>query len=71
MRRRDDRVSYTDVDSFHARGAGERAHEPVVDAAHVVVVHAGEETDWLPDDKVKHTDGTPVWERSNSGIVNQ
>ena len=37
----------------------------------MVVVHAGEETDRLAHNKVEHTDGTPVWERSDSSIVNQ
>ena len=49
----------TSVDPLHARGAGEGAHEPVIDAVEVVVVHAGEEADGLACCIVHHTDGTP------------
>lgn len=49
-------VPDADVHPLHAGGAGERAHEPVVDAVEVVVVHAGEETDWFADYEFHHAD---------------
>lgn len=43
------------VDTLHACGTGVRAHEPVVNAAHVIEVHAGEQADGLALGEVHHT----------------
>jgi len=45
------------VHRLHARGAGERAQQPVADAVHVVAMHAGEVADGLPRHEVDHADG--------------
>lgn len=55
------------VHSLHARGAGEGAHEPVIDAVEVVVVHAGKEADGFTCCVVHHTDGTPEGGREEEG----
>ena len=39
---------------LHAAGAGEAAHEPVVDALRVVGVHAGQVADTVADHKLDH-----------------
>ncbi len=52
-------MSHADVNALHAGGTGIGAHQPVVDATHVVEMHAGEQTNGLANSKVVHTDGTP------------
>ena len=47
------------VHRLHAAGAGEAAHEPVVDAVHVVGVHAGQVPHRVPDVELDHADHTP------------
>lgn len=49
----------SDVDPLHAGGAGEGAHEPLVSALHVVVVHAREESDWVPHVELHHANWAP------------
>lgn len=44
------------VHGLHARGAGEGAHEPVVDAVRVVDVHAGQEPHRVAHRKLPHAD---------------
>lgn len=47
------------VDGLHTGRAGEGAHEPGVNAVHVIDVHAGQEPDWVAVLKVHHADHTP------------
>lgn len=53
-------VPQCDVHWLHAGGAGEGAHEPVVNAAEVVEVHAREEADGLANNKLHHAYWTPA-----------
>ncbi len=46
------------VDSLQAGWTSEGSHEPVVDAAKVVVVHAWEQANGITRHIVGHTDGT-------------
>lgn len=46
------------VHGLHAGRAGEGAHEPRVDAVHVIDVHAGQEPDGVAVLKVQHADHT-------------
>lgn len=46
------------VHGLHAGGAGEGAHQPGVDAVHMVNVQAGQEPDGVAVLKVHHTDDT-------------
>ena len=45
------------VNTLHAGGAGVGAHKPVVNTAHVVVMHTGEEADGLSHVEVHHAYG--------------
>ena len=47
------------VHRLHAAGAGEAPHEPVVDAVHVVGVHAGQVPHRVPDVELDHADHAP------------
>lgn len=46
------------VHGLHAGGAGERAHQPGVDAVQVVDVKARQEPDWIAIFKIHHADHT-------------
>lgn len=48
------------INRFHAGGAGEGSHQPVIYTVHMVDVHAGQEPDGVSVYKVHHTDDTPV-----------
>ena len=48
------------VDWLHAGGTGEGPHEPVINAADVVEVHARKETNGITDYKLHHTYWAPV-----------
>ena len=48
------------VDWLHAGGTGEGPHEPVVNAADVVEVHAREKPNGITDYKLHHTYWAPV-----------
>lgn len=50
------RIDEGRVNGLHARGAGERAQEPVIDADRVVGVHAGQVAHLLPQDQLHHAD---------------
>lgn len=47
------------IDRLHTGRAGEGAHQPGINAVHVIDVHAGEEPDWVAVFKVHHADYTP------------
>ena len=47
------------VHRLHAAGAGEAPHEPVVDAVHVVGVHAGQVPHTVPHAELDHADDAP------------
>lgn len=47
------------IHGLHAGGAGEGTHQPVVYAVHMVDVHARQESDRVPINKVQHTDHAP------------
>ena len=44
---------------LHAAGTGEAPHEPVVDALHVVGVHAGQVPHTVPHAELDHADDAP------------
>ena len=46
------------VHSLHAHRASEGAHEPVVHAVEVVVVHTGQQSNGVPSTVVHHADST-------------
>ena len=52
-------MSHPNVHTLHAGGTGIGPHEPVVDAPHVVEMHARKKADWFPNHEVIHADGAP------------
>ncbi len=59
-------VSHAYVDTFHTSRAWVRPHEPVVDAAHVVIVHAWEQADRLIRHEVYHAYRTPKQQQTTT-----
>lgn len=53
------------VHRLHAWRTGERAHQPIIYAVHVIDVHAWQEPDWISINKVHHADYTPEKEWSD------
>lgn len=54
---------------LHAGGTGEGAHQPGVDAVHVVNVEAGQEPNGIAVLKIHHADHTPGAERNGGNWV--
>ena len=54
------------VDGLHAGRAGERPHQPVVDALQVVRVHARQIADGIADDELVHTYYAPSLHKHTS-----
>lgn len=48
------------INWLHAGGAREGSHQPVIYTVQVIDVHARQKSDWVPINKVHHTDHTPV-----------
>lgn len=46
------------IDGLHTAGASQTPHQPIIDAAHVISVHARKVSQGIPDEELHHADNT-------------
>lgn len=54
------------INWLHAGGTREGSHQPVIYTVQVIDVHARQKSNWVPINKVHHTDHTPVGVRERN-----